>query len=236
MNVRRHVGQSAIALLFSIAMRAEPLIPPDLLVIQPDVKVQRLTAVLKLGSPGRLRNPRTNDVRAWFAFNPHRYTNDLLPAMKAGPDGTLETKGRHLAQVRGTWVLAAEWASPDAPDQTRFAKALLLSGLPTPEHEKELGQTLEFIPVSDPFSIGPNGTFTFKVHFQGKPLSDAPVRLISDTSPTPLDLKTDGNGTATITQSAAGNLLLFVEHMDRTKRYNATLYFPWTPPRPKPNQ
>jgi hypothetical protein len=104
----------------------------------------------------------------------------------------------------------------------KFAKSILHLGSPEEEvATKPIGLKLEIVPQRDPASVSPGEKLTLKVLFDGKPLSNAQLGIVSDVAPGNaveegepyLTTLTSFEGIASIPISSPGTWLVRLVHM-----------------------
>lgn len=125
----------------------------------------------------------------------------------------LDTEGLDLAKrVRAA---AGTSGQPGVEVYSRRAKALIQVGdQPTDNVLKPIGQTLEIVPLRNPYARGSDEALPVKILLQGRPLAGAQVRVL------PLGIKdgpvqkqrSDAQGRATFTVPGRGAWLIMVVH------------------------
>ena len=105
--------------------------------------------------------------------------------------------------------------TPGVELYSRRAKALVqVGGRPTDNVLQPIGQTLEIVPLRNPYAQGGGTALPVRVLFQGRPIAGAQVRLlpISSTVVTPVKLRTDAQGQATFNVPRRGRWLIMAVH------------------------
>ena len=130
-------------------------------------------------------------------------------------DGYLAEEG--LSQVRAARAAAGATAAPARERYTRHLKHLFTSGTPTPGvAERVLGQALEIVPDTDPFTLAEGGALSLRVLFQGQPLTDTPVlgaRRAPDGTVVSYPLRTDAEGRVRLAVAGKGIWIVRLVHM-----------------------
>ncbi len=108
----------------------------------------------------------------------------------------LEEEGlRHVLELRAK---RGQAATDGVEAFSRCAKALLVAGEPQPDLEdRPLGFELEILAEKHPARLGPGAVLPVRILYQGRPLTDHPLRAIWEADPgVSLDVRSDGNGQA----------------------------------------
>lgn len=113
-------------------------------------------------------------------------------------------------EVRATW---ARWKRPEAWKEiyTKHAKTLLSVGDAStdPSWNEPVGQRLEIVPVTNPFSIRVGASASFRLLYEGKPLAGAALGVRSAGVTAAKFQTTDADGRATFPIANAGKILVF---------------------------
>lgn len=137
----------------------------------------------------------------------------------------LDTEGLDTAKAER--ARTGKSNTPGIELYSRRTKMLVQVGpVPSDTVLKPIGQTLEIVPLVNPYSRGNETALPVRVLFQGRPLSGAQVRLL------PLGIKdgpvqkvrSDGDGRATFAVPDRGKWLIMVVHA-RPMRGNPTAAF-----------
>lgn len=117
------------------------------------------------------------------------------------------TRGKKLmsrseAEEAGLTVISAFFS-------THFSKALFK---PSDQNTRPLGLKFEIVPLDNPLAARPGEAVSFKLLFDGKPLSQAAVYTLDDR-----EIKTDKNGVARIAFEKNGTHLLYASHQSPAK-------------------
>jgi len=98
---------------------------------------------------------------------------------------------------------------------SRCAKSLLaVGGRGDPGFTKPVGLTLELVPETDPYTLGPGAALTVRLLYLGKPLPGALVMALDATdAESPQQVRTGPDGRATFTLKRSGAWLIKAVHM-----------------------
>lgn len=127
---------------------------------------------------------------------------------------------RYLA-AEGLEVIArgrAERGASGTPGRERFsraAKALLAvgGGRPATGHDRDLGFTLELVPLRSPWTLGPGASLPVVLRWEGRPLAGALVVALHAEAGRMADARSDGAGRATLPLARGGRWLVKAVHM-----------------------
>jgi nickel transport protein len=196
-------------------------------------KVVDLVAITANGSVSLLKGIEQVDRNGVPVAQTKPFVDDGHALLAARYDN-----GFWIKTADGLYRNATRRLAPDAADSmwsVKFAKAVTGPDAPW---QKELGQLLEIVPLSDPGKVKPGETLRLKVLFQGKPLAGAEVeRGDGSTVVAEKDIprfKTDADGIASVPLSKAGPYLLVIDHkvtpsatpdQANADLFNATLWF-----------
>ncbi len=110
---------------------------------------------------------------------------------------------------------AGKSAAPGVEFYSRRAKALVQVG-PTPTDNvlKPIGQTLEIVPLRNPYARGGGTALPLRVLFQGRPIADVQVRLLPLSSKIvePQKRRTDAEGRVQFDVPRRGRWLIMAVH------------------------
>ncbi len=125
----------------------------------------------------------------------------------------LDTEGLDAAKAVRTRT--GKSGQPGVELYSRRAKMLVQVGsMPSDNVLKPIGQTLEIVPLVNPYARDNRAGFPVRVLFQGRPLAGAQVRML------PLGvndgavrkIRSDANGRATFATPGRGNWMIMVVH------------------------
>jgi uncharacterized GH25 family protein len=174
-------------------------------------------------------------------------------------DLELRAPGTYRVAIAGDMVMA-RWEEDGKPKRWRGTPAEMATNIPasaarleleqmqrrvetfitvgSPTDVKSVGAGLELVPVRHPNDLYAGEPAKFRFLLDGKPVKDLPVVIIAGgtryrDSPAPMELKTDADGTVTVTWPSTGLYWLDAQISDenatvpgvkkRTAAYNATL-------------
>ena len=125
----------------------------------------------------------------------------------------VKTEG--LDNVTALRTQAGKMETPGTELYSRRAKALVqVGGRATDNILQPIGQTLEIVPMRNPYASGTGTALPVRVLFQGRPIAGVQIRLLplSNKVVEPVKLRTDADGRATFDVPRRGRWLIMAVH------------------------
>ena len=120
-----------------------------------------------------------------------------------------------LDNVTSLRTQTGKMETPGIELYSRRAKALVqVGGTATDNVLQPIGQTLEIVPLRNPYASGGGTVLPVRVLFQGRPIAGVQIRLLplSSTVVMPVKLRTDAQGRATFDVPRRGRWLIMAVH------------------------